>query len=268
MTDTTRDGSVVVDDQGDERDLRDAVRGPPRRPRRPQLGFRPAPTRPRGRRAGRRGHLPQHRAAVLPEGVAVGPAARGHHRRQGPALGRAPGPQPLARRLLQRHPRPARRRPADHLARHRGLGRGDPLGPRGRSDGRRAAPRHTAGNRSPPALRGALRAAVRGLCRARRTAEPPHRQRRAAHGHHRPRRGRVPARGLVVGAPRVHAPHRLGRVRALPGAPAGVHRAGHRVGPRGARPPRPLPGPHARRRRLAGAGVGEGHRRLHVAPAE
>ena len=52
----------------------------------------------RGRRR-RRGHLPQHRAAVLPELRAVRPAAQARRVRAPP--GRHPGPQPLARRLLR-----------------------------------------------------------------------------------------------------------------------------------------------------------------------
>ena len=49
-----------------------------------------------------RGHLPEHGAAVLPEVVAHGPAARAHRGRRRAPMGRAAGPQPLARRLLRR----------------------------------------------------------------------------------------------------------------------------------------------------------------------
>ena len=42
--------------------VRDPVPGPPGRPRQAQLGLRPSPARPRGRRHRRRGHLPEHRS--------------------------------------------------------------------------------------------------------------------------------------------------------------------------------------------------------------
>ena len=72
---------------------RPAEQGP-----RAQLGQRPAHHRARGRRPGRRGHLPEHGAAVLPDRRPGRPAA--DRRRPRAALGRAPGPQPLAGRLV------------------------------------------------------------------------------------------------------------------------------------------------------------------------
>ena len=81
------------------------VPGPAGRRPRPQLGRRAPHRRAGGRRPGRRGHLPQHGAAVLPDRRARRPAAaaRRTHRR----LGRAARPQPLAGRLVQ--PAPDRR---------------------------------------------------------------------------------------------------------------------------------------------------------------
>ena len=81
------------------------VRRSPRPDRLPQLGQRSPPRRDRGRRDRRRGAVPQHRAAVLRGGQPGRPAA--HRRRVRAPLGRAAGPQPLARRVLR-----ARRRAA------------------------------------------------------------------------------------------------------------------------------------------------------------
>ena len=82
------------------REVQEPVEGPARhRPARPQLGRRPPRRRPARRRCRRRGHLPQHRAAVLPGLRAVRGAAEARGVRA-PAR-RSPGAQPLARRLLR-----------------------------------------------------------------------------------------------------------------------------------------------------------------------
>ena len=88
-------------------DLRQPVRRPPRADRVPQLGQRPPPRGDRVRRRGRRGAVPEHRPAVLRAGEPRRAAADGGGLR--PPLGRPPGPQPLARRLLRRGTGPARR---------------------------------------------------------------------------------------------------------------------------------------------------------------
>ena len=73
--------------------------------------------RPGARRRRRRGHLPQHRPAVLPELRALRPPAEAR-RVRAPAR-RHPRPQPLARRLVQRVPRAARRHRPDLPQRRR-----------------------------------------------------------------------------------------------------------------------------------------------------
>ena len=93
------------------------VREPVRRPAQPdgvpQLGLRPSYAGARGRRRRRRGAVPEHDPAVLPvrEPARHAPADRPGRLR--PPLRRAPGAQPLARRLLRRDARagvPASRR--------------------------------------------------------------------------------------------------------------------------------------------------------------
>ena len=91
------------------RGVREPVRRQHGRRRRPQLELRTPPGGDGGRRRPRRGDLPQHGAAVLPEGLPRRAAAGRQRRRPRPAVGRPPGPQPLARRLLQPGPRPPRR---------------------------------------------------------------------------------------------------------------------------------------------------------------
>ena len=192
------------------RGLRDALRGPPGRPRHPQLGLRPAPARPRGRRAGRRGDLPQHRAAVLPEGVARGPAARDH---DGRLEQRWAGLQAHNRWLVDFcNDTPGRRAGVAQITLHdieasvaeirwaheAGLMGGVLL------------PGTPPGIGLPqlydeyyePLLQVCAELGV-PLNHHTGSAAPPD-------GDHRPRRRGVPARGLVVGAPRAHPPHRLG----------------------------------------------------------
>ena len=98
--------------------VQEPVQGPARHERaRPQLGQR-APVERRGaRRRRRRGDLPEHGAAVLPElrPLRRAAAARGL---RAPAR-RDPRAQPLAGRLLRRVPGAARRRRADLPQRHR-----------------------------------------------------------------------------------------------------------------------------------------------------
>ena len=79
------------------RQVQEPVQGPRRRPPLAQLGQRDAQRPAGGRRRRRRGHLPEHRAAVLPELRAVRPAAQARGVRAPPR--RHPRPQPLARRL-------------------------------------------------------------------------------------------------------------------------------------------------------------------------
>ena len=99
-----------------------------RQPALPQLGQRDAQRPAGGRRRRRRGRLPQHGAAVLPQLRAVRPAAQA--RRVRAPAGRHPGPQPLARRLVRRVPRAPRRHRPDLPQRHRRRHRGRPLGSR------------------------------------------------------------------------------------------------------------------------------------------
>ncbi len=162
------------------RRLPDPVPRPPRRPREAQLGLRPAPTRPRGRRHRRRGHLPQHHPAVLPRRRARHAGAA--HRRPRPraALGRAAGAQPLAGRLLRPHAGPPGGHRADPVARCRRVDRGDSLGPRPRAHRRHPAPRCPARNRTAPAAPPALRPALDGVRGARHAGEPSRRERGSA----------------------------------------------------------------------------------------
>ena len=85
--------------------LRQPVRRPARPDRLPQLGLGEAPGRERGRRDHRRGAVPEHRPALLRGGEPGGaPADRGRLRA---TVGRAPGPQPVAGRLLRQGARAA-----------------------------------------------------------------------------------------------------------------------------------------------------------------
>ena len=121
--------------------LRHPLPRPARRPRQAQLGLRPTHARPRGRRHRRRGDLPEHDPAVLPRWRAghADPARR--RARPRAAVGRAPGAQPLAGRLLRAHAGPARRHRADPAARRRPHRRGDPVGARQRAHRRDPPPR-------------------------------------------------------------------------------------------------------------------------------
>ena len=203
----------------------------------------------------RRGDLPEHDPAVLPELVARDPARRRRTRATlelrwvGP-----PGPQPLAGRLLRgrcRGAAPASRRSLLYdveasvaevrRAKESGLTGGVLL------------PGAPPGVGPAPAAPPALRAALGGLRGARRAGQPPRRRRRTAA--RRLARGHrdVPARGHVVVAPGAHQPHRRWRARTAPEPAAGVHRARHGVGARPVAGARLLLRPHAQRDRLAGA---------------
>ena len=116
------------------------------------------------------------------------------------------GEQPVARRLLRGDTRPARRNRADHAARRRGVGRGDPLGRGPRPHRRRAPTRRAAGLGRTAALRARLRADLARVRGARASGEPPQRQRGAGHGRLPGGPGGVPARGHLVGAPHAVAP--------------------------------------------------------------
>ena len=99
------------------RQVQEPVPRPRRHPALPQLGQRDAQRPAGGRRHRGRGRVPQHRAAVLPELRAVRPAAEARGLRA-PAR-RHPGPQPVARRLVRRVPRAARRHRPDLPQRRR-----------------------------------------------------------------------------------------------------------------------------------------------------
>ena len=122
--------------------VQEPVQGPRRQPAPAQLGQRDAQLPAGGRRHRRRGRVPEHRAAVLPELRALRQAA---DRRGVPAPPRRrAGPQPVAGRLVQRVPRaPGRRRP-DLPQRHRRRHRGHPL-----DQGARPARRHPAAEHRP-----------------------------------------------------------------------------------------------------------------------
>ena len=82
------------------RPVQEPVEGPAQhRPAGAQLGRRPPRCRRAGRRRGRRGAVPQHRAAVLPGVRALRRAAQAGGLRAAP--GRRPRPQPVAGRLLR-----------------------------------------------------------------------------------------------------------------------------------------------------------------------
>ena len=182
-------------------------------------------------------------------------------------LGRPAGAQPVARRLLRRLRRagaPASCRSTCTTSRPRwprSAGRTAPGSTR-----RRAVAGHAAGHRVCRSC--STRATSRcGRC-AKSSAMPVNHHTGSAS----PPMGPtdvdavdVPARGVVVRASRAHPSHRRRRARAPSRAAAGVHRAGHRLGARGAGEARLLLRPHGRRRRFAGAGVGPGGRRAAVA---
>ena len=93
------------------RRVQEPVPRPAGRQPHPQLGRRAPLGRPRSRRSGRRGAVPEHDPAVLPDRRRD--RASADERRVRTAVGRHPGAQPLARRLLRARARPARRHRAD-----------------------------------------------------------------------------------------------------------------------------------------------------------
>ncbi len=194
-----------------------------------------------GRRRRRRGHLPEHDPAVLPEGLAREPAARRDRRRPGQAVGRPAGAQPVAGRLLQPGPGPPGRHRPDHAPRRRRVGEGDRVGQGERPDRRHPAARRAARFGCAAAVRARLRADLGRLRGPRPADQPPQRQRRPRHGPLRRGADDVPARGHLVGPPHPLAPHLLRRDGTPPHAAVRVHRAGHGLDPRGADPPRLLP---------------------------
>ena len=232
------------------RDVRVPVPRSRRSRREPQLGQRPAPRRDGGRRHRRRGAVPEHRPALLPEVVAHRASARGRRRRARAPVGGAARAQPVARRLLRGDAGPARRDRADPPHRRR-------RGGRRRSAGRatRACPvaccsraRHPA----PVSRRSTRRRTTRSgrcakssACRSTTT--------RAA----RCRRWTRPPMDKVVFLLEVTWwAHRAlshlvfgGVLERFPHDAARAHRAGHRVDPRGARAPRLLLRAHALARR-------------------
>ena len=252
------------------RRLRDALRGPARRQGPSATGTPIAAAATSRPTAGRRDHLPQHGAAVLPEGVVDDPTA-----------GDAAATCERRWAGLQAHNRwlvdfcadtPGRRAGIAQITLH---------------DIERSVAEirwaHDAGLRGGVLLPGTppglglpqlfdplLRPAVAGVRRARHAGQSPHRQRGS------PTMGPtdvdavdVPARGVVVGAPRAHAPHRRRCARTPPRHAVGVHRAGHRVGARRARRSSTTSSTAWRNAgRFAGAGVGPRRGRAAVAEAQ
>ena len=178
------------------------------------------------------------------------------------------GAQPLARRLLRRDTRSARGDRADPARRRRRGGRGDPLGPRRGPHRRRAPPGRASGHRAPPALLTGVRPDLAGVRGARDAGEPPLGQRGAADGRDERRQGGLPARGDVVGAPRVLAPRLRWCARAVPADAARLHGAGHGLDPGGAPPARLLLRPHEVGTGIAGGRVGRRGGREARAPSE
>ena len=122
-----------------------------------------------GRRRRRRGRVPEHGAAVLPELRAVRPAAEAPTSTS--TAGRRPRPQPLARRLVRRVPRAPRRRRPDLPQRRRRRHRGRAAGSRSTACGAaillpNIAPDVQVGE---AALRPGLRPAVGGAARTSRS---------------------------------------------------------------------------------------------------
>ena len=220
--------------------------------RRAQLGLRPAAARARGRRHRRRGDLPEHDPAVLPRWLARHAAARRPTRATSTCAG------PGCRRTTAGSPTSARGTPGrragiaqimlhdvDAAVEEIQLGEGE------RAHRRHPAPGRAARRRaSPPLYAPDYEPIWHGVRGARHAGQPPQRQRASRRWARSSRRHRdVPARGHVVGAPRALAPHLRRRARASPRPAVRVHRAGHRVGARAARPARLLLRPHAHRGR-------------------
>ena len=192
-------------------------------------------------RPGRRGHVPEHGAAVLPDRRGDRPGAPG---RGGlpPPVGRAARPQPLARRLVRPLPRPARRHRPDLPRRRRRRDRRGRVDGRPRPARRRAHPRHPRRRAHAAVLLGPLRPPVGGVRGARRRRRPPHHR-------HRPARLRqvpelhdpVDDRDRLVRAPAAVAAADERRVRALPEPQARAHRAGLRLDPAAAHAARRVP---------------------------
>ncbi len=146
---------------------------------------------PRGRRSGRRGPVPEHDPAVLPDRCRDRAAA--DQRRVRAALGRHPGAQPLARRLLRAGPRPPRRHRADLPEQRRRRGARGPLGARARPAGRGARSQSPARPvRRTARLRPDLRPDLASVPRARHAGEQ-------SLGHWAARPRRLPVRAGVVG---------------------------------------------------------------------
>ena len=159
--------------------VREPLRRPHRAHRLPQLGQRPAPGRDRVRRHRGRGAVPQHGPALLRRGQPGRPAADAGGLRA--ALGRRPGAQPLAGRLL----RPARRAGGPASCRSSPTTSTTPwprcAGPPRPSQpfGGILLPVHPAQLAPAAAVGGPLRAAVAGVRRARRAHQHPRGQRAA-----------------------------------------------------------------------------------------
>ena len=193
-----------------------------------QLGLGRAPERDGRRRHRRRGRVPEHGAAVLPERELHG-ACAGDARRLRPPLGRPAGAQPLGARPLRRAgTRTARGDGADPPERRRRRGRDDPLGGRERSARRRAAPGRAARLAPPAAVRERRVRTDLGRVRGDRpSGEPPLGQRRTRLRPLSRRRRHVDPRDRLLRAPRVLGVDLRRRVRAPPEAEVRARGVGH-----------------------------------------
>ncbi len=162
---------------------------------------------------------------VLRGGQSARPAP--HRGRLRPPVGRAPGPQPVARRLLRQGAGPAGRGGPDLRQRHRRRGGRGAVGGRAHPSVRRDPPApHRPGLGAARPVGGLLRAAVGGLRGARHGGQHPRRRRparlRRRRGGPRHHAGRAP----LVLAPLGLAPHLRGRVGAPSVAAGRADRAG------------------------------------------
>ena len=212
-----------------------------RRPR-PELGRRAPHLRPGEGRPGRRGHVPQHGAAVLPDRRGDRPGAPGR-RGLPPPVGRPARPQPLARRLVRALPRPARRHRPDLPRRRRRRDRRGRVDGRPRPARRRAHPRHPRRRATCRRTTRTTTTALWAVCE----------ERGVVVGHHTtgtglPDYGKYPSstiQWMIETAWYAHRPlWQLAderRVRALPEPQARAHRAGLRLDPAAAHAARRVP---------------------------
>ena len=183
-----------------------------------------------GRRHGRRGRVPQHGAALLPQLRALRRAAEARGVRAPPR--RHPGPQPLARRLLR--PRAPSAGPASARSSSTTSTTPSPMPAGSRSTGCGAAcspqhrPRRQLGE---AALRPRLRPALGGLRGARHPVNVHGGTGSPDYGAYRGPCRSTGARDPLLLAAAARAAHAVGRVRAAPRPEVRHHRAGLRLGP-------------------------------------